>query len=116
MNTIRHDHHDMAAAVIHHTLLTIDVQALAPALAHLPSLETLLHAGASPEDKGPPSLCTLAMELEQYAIILDHQLAKERAVAEWQTKKRASRPQAPPCGLFEQRQEELWNAPSATKR
>ena len=59
-------------------------------------------------DRVPLSLCTLAMEIDQEALALERQVAKERAEAEWRTKKRPTIPQAPPCGLFEQTQGSLF--------
>ena len=59
------------------------------------------------DDLVPFSLCPLAMELEQAAIAQANQLAKERAELDWRSKKRPAVPQAPPCGLFEQRQFEF---------
>ena len=62
----------------------------------------------NPDNLVPLSLCTLAMEIEQEAMALKRQVAKERAEIEWRTKKRPSVPQSPPCGLFEQEQAPLF--------
>ena len=56
-----------------------------------------------------------ADDLEQLAVMIsqvakDHQKqqAKRHAELAWQGKQHPTKPQAPPCGLFEQRQEPLW--------
>ena len=81
---------------------------LPPAQEPEPTPEPLpLQVAQEPEPTptpGPLALQLLAHELDVAAAMTQAQLARERLLLDWQTKKRPTKPQAEPCGLFAQTQ------------
>jgi len=55
-------------------------------------------------EPGPLAMQLLAREIEVQAQVTQAKLEKERLLLDWQSKKRPTKPQAAPCGLFAQTQ------------